>query len=474
MELEHLSGRILCEIRFLINLKHNLVNSKILMKLKKMFSGSMPLKVNTIFRSLRHRNYRLFFSGQSISLIGTWMQRIALPWAVYRMTDSEVLLGVVGFAGSIPSFLLAPFAGVLIDRWSRYRVMLVTQVISMIQAGVLAWLSLSGGLEIWHIIVLSLVLGIINTFDMPARHSFVINMVNGKEDIGNAIALNSMMFNGARLIGPSVAGIILATAGEGACFLMNALSYVFVIASLMMMRVTETREKKERVPMFREMKEGMDYVFGFAPIKHIILLLGLVSLMGASYQVLMPVYAKDILEGDSHTYGFLMGAAGAGALLGAIYLASRDTVLRLGRLIPSATALLSAGLIAISLSSSFFISMFLIFFTGLGMMAHTAASNTILQTIADEDKRGRVMSFYTMALMGTAPFGSLLAGWMAKVIGTPWTIFIGGAICLLGALVFFRRLPELKRLVSPVYVRMGILPEVAEGIHTASEPGSGT
>jgi len=444
------------------------------MKLKKMFSGSMPLKVNTIFRSLRHRNYRLFFSGQSISLIGTWMQRIALPWAVYRMTDSEVLLGVVGFAGSIPSFLLAPFAGVLIDRWSRYRVMLVTQVISMIQAGVLAWLSLSGGLEIWHIIVLSLVLGIINTFDMPARHSFVINMVNGKEDIGNAIALNSMMFNGARLIGPSVAGIILATAGEGACFLMNALSYVFVIASLMMMRVTETREKKERVPMFREMKEGMDYVFGFAPIKHIILLLGLVSLMGASYQVLMPVYAKDILEGDSHTYGFLMGAAGAGALLGAIYLASRDTVLRLGRLIPSATALLSAGLIAISLSSSFFISMFLIFFTGLGMMAHTAASNTILQTIADDDKRGRVMSFYTMALMGTAPFGSLLAGWMAKVIGTPWTIFIGGAICLLGALVFFRRLPELKRLVSPVYVRMGILPEVAEGIHTASEPGSGT
>jgi MFS family permease len=299
-------------------------------------------------------------------------------------------------------------------------------------------------------------------------------MVNGKEDIGNAIALNSMMFNGARLIGPSVAGIVLASVGEGACFLINALSYIFVIASLMMMRVTEVREKKERVPMFREMKEGMDYVFGFAPIKHIILLLGLVSLMGASYQVLMPVYAKDILQGDSHTYGFLMGGAGAGALLGAIYLASRDTVLRLGRLIPAATALLSAGLIAISLSSSFFISMFLIFFTGLGMMAHTAASNTILQTIADDDKRGRVMSFYTMALMGTAPFGSLLAGWMAKVLGTPWTIFIGGAVCLLGALVFYRRLPELKRLVRPVYVRMGILPEVAEGIRTASEPGSGT
>jgi len=435
--------------------------------------GSLPLKVNTVFRSLRHRNYRLFFSGQSISLIGTWMQRIALPWAVYSMTGSEVLLGVVGFASSIPSFLLAPFAGVLIDRWSRYRVMLVTQIISMIQAGILAWLSLTGNLEIWHIIVLSVALGIINTFDMPARHSFVINMVNGKEDIGNAIALNSMMFNGARLIGPSVAGIILASVGEGACFLINSLSYIFVIASLLMMNVTETREKKEKVPMFREMKEGLDYVFGFAPVKHIILLLGLVSFMGASYQVLMPVYATEVLQGDSHTYGFLMGGAGAGALLGAIYLASRDTVLRLGRLIPAATALLSAGLIAISLSSSFFVSMLLIFFTGIGMMTQTAASNTILQTIADEDKRGRVMSFYTMALMGTAPFGSLLAGWMVKWLGTPWTIFIGGAACMAGALVFYRRLPELRRLVRPVYVRMGILPEVAEGIRTASEPGSG-
>jgi MFS family permease len=444
------------------------------MKREKKHNGSMPLRVNIIFRSLRHRNYRLFFSGQSISLIGTWMQRIALPWAVYRMTGSEVLLGVVAFASSIPSFLLAPFAGVLIDRWSRYRVMLVTQIISMIQAAVLAWLSLTGNLDIWHIIVLSVILGIINTFDMPARHSFVINMVNGKEDIGNAIALNSMMFNGARLIGPSVAGILLAAAGEGTCFLINAVSYIFVIASLLMMKVTETHEKKERVPMFREMREGLDYVFGFAPIKHIILLLGLVSFMGASSMILMPVYAKEVLQGDSHTYGFLMGGAGAGALLGAIFLASRDTVLRLGRLIPAATALLSAGLIAISLSSSFFISMFLIFFIGLGMMTHTAASNTILQTIADDDKRGRVMSFYTMALMGTAPFGSLLAGWMAKVLGTPWTIFIGGTVCMMGALVFYRRLPELRRMVRPVYVSMGILPEVAEGIRSANEPGTGT
>lgn len=431
--------------------------------------SDLPSKVKIAFRSLQYRNYRLFFSGQSISLIGTWMQRIALPWVVYQMTGSEVLLGVVGFAGQIPSFLLAPFAGVLIDRWSRYRVLVVTQVISMTQAGVLAWLSMTGGLEIWHIIVLSVVLGCINAFDMPARHSFVIDMVEGKEDIGNAIALNSMMFNGARLIGPSVAGVVLASTGEGVCFLINAVSYLFVIASLLSMRLKPGEERKKEKHMLSELKKGLDYTFGFSPIRHIILLLGLVSLMGASYQVLMPVYAKEILHGDSHTFGFLMGAAGAGALLGAFYLASRETVLKLGLLIPAATGLLSAGLTAMAFSSSFALSAFLMFFTGLGMMVHTAASNTILQTITDDDKRGRVMSFYTMALMGTAPFGSLLAGWMAKMIGTPMTICVGGVVCLAGSLVFYRKLPELKRIVRPVYVRMGIIPEVATGISDASD-----
>jgi MFS family permease len=431
------------------------------------------IKAEVVFRSLHHRNYRLFFGGQSVSLIGTWMQRIALPWLVYQMTGSEVLLGVVGFAAQIPSFLLAPFAGVLIDRWSRYRVLVVTQIISMVQAGILAWLSLTGTLEIWHIIVLSLALGCINAFDMPARHSFVIDMVKNREDIGNAIALNSMMFNGARLIGPSVAGMVLATTGEGVCFLINALSYIFIIASLLAMQVPAREEKKKETQIFRELREGLDYAFGFPPIKHIILLLGLVSLMGASYQVLMPVYAKDILQGDSHTFGFLMGAAGAGALLGALYLASRESVLKLGRLIPLSTILLSAGLIALSFSSSFPVSMLLMFFTGVGMMAQTAASNTVIQTITDDDKRGRVMSLYTMALMGTTPFGSLLAGWMAKIIGTPWTMCIGGFICLAGALVFYRKLPALKKIVQPVYERMGIIPEVATGIQTASEPPAG-
>ncbi len=398
------------------------------------------------------------------------MQRIALPWVVYQMTGSEVLLGVVGFAGQIPSFLLAPVAGVLIDRWSRYRVLIVTQVISMVQAGILAWLSLAGVLQIWHIILLSVMLGCINAFDMPARHSFVIDMVEDKSHLGNAIALNSMMVNGARLIGPSVAGVLLATVGEGACFLINAISFVFVILSLLMMHVHVNEEKKKEAQMISELKEGFNYIFGFAPIKNIILLLALVSFMGASYQVLMPVLVKGVLHGESNTYGFLMAASGAGALLGAFYLASRETVLKLGRLIPAAAALLSASLMALSFSKSFIISEFLMFFTGLGMLTHTAASNTILQTITDDNKRGRVMSFYTMALMGTAPFGSLLAGWMAKMIGTPWTLFIGGAACMAGALFFYRKLPELRSIVHPVYVRMGIIPEVATGLRDASDP----
>jgi MFS family permease len=430
-------------------------------------------KAKTVFRSLQYRNYRLFFSGQTLSLIGTWMQRIALPWIVYQMTGSVFLLGLVGFLGQIPTFLLAPFAGVLTDRWSRYRVLIVTQVLAMIQAGILAWLSLSGLLEIWHIIVLNIALGCINAFDVPARHSFVIDMVEKKEDLGNAIALNSMMFNGSRLIGPTVAGIILATTGEGICFLINAVSYVFVIISLLYMRLpVKPRTDKEK-HILKELKEGLDYTFGFAPIRHLILLLGLISLMGMSYTVLMPVFAKEILQGGSHTYGFLMGAAGSGALLGALYLASRETVLTLGRIIPAAAALFGTGLIVLSFSSNLPLSIVLMVFIGLGAMMHAAASNTIIQTITEDDKRGRVMSFYTMAIMGTAPFGSLLAGWLAKIANTETAIFIGGLSCLIGALAFYRKLPELKKNVRPVYVKMGIIPEVATGLQTASEPAAG-
>lgn len=427
-------------------------------------------RFKTIFRSLKYRNYRLFFSGQSISLIGTWMQRIALPWLVYDLTGSAFLLGIVGFAGQIPTFILAPVAGVLTDTWSRYKVLVVTQIVSMILAGILAWLSLAGIIHIWSIIVLSIGLGCINAFDVPARHSFVIEMVEKKEDLGNAIALNSLMFNGARLIGPSVAGIMLAFTSEGVCFLINAVSYIFVIVSLLMMHVPEKKAREKKVQILKDMKEGLNYTFGFAPIKYIILLLGLVSLMSSSYQVLMPVLAKEVLHGGSNTYGFLMAAAGFGALLGALYLASRETILKLGRIIPLATLLLGTGLIVLSFSTIFLFSIVLMVFIGLGMMIQAAASNTILQTVTDDDKRGRVMSFYTMAIMGTAPFGSLMGGGLANIIGTPAMIMLGGAASVTGALFFLRKLPELKNIVRPVYIRMGIIPEVATGIQSASEP----
>jgi MFS family permease len=424
-----------------------------------------------IFRSLKYRNYRLFFSGQSISLVGTWMQRIAMPWLVYNITGSVFLLGVVGFAGQIPTFLLAPVAGVLTDRWNRYHVLVATQIFAMLQAMILTWLFFAGTIEIWHIILLSVILGCISAFDVPARQSFVIELVEKKEDLGNAIALNSLMFNGARIIGPSIAGILLASAGEGICFMLNGLSYVFVIISLLLMKIVPREANDKSTHIFKDLKEGLSYTFGFAPIKYVILLLGLVSLMGMPYSVLMPVFAKEILHGNSNTYGFLMGAAGLGAMIGALYLASRKTILKLGGIIPISTFIFGFGLILFSLSRFYILSIILMIITGFGMMLQNASSNTVLQTITDDDKRGRVMSFYTVAIMGTAPFSSLLAGGLAKIIGPPNTIIFGAVCCIIGAFIFFRKLPELKKRARPVYVKMGIIPEVVSGIQTATEPG---
>jgi len=398
------------------------------------------------------------------------MQRIAMPWLVYHITGSVFLLGAVGFAGQIPTFLLSPFAGVLTDRWNRYRVLLFTQVLSMIQAIILTWLCLSGTIQVWQIVLLSIGLGCVNAFDVPARHSFVFDMVEKKQDLGNAIALNSLMFNGARLIGPSIAGIMLATTSEGFCFLLNAVSYVFVIISLLMMKLKVKSVKEKSTRILKELKDGWIYTFGFQPIKHLIILLGISSLMGMSYSVLMPVYAKEILHGGSHTFGFLMGAAGFGALSGALYLASRKTVIKLGSIVPASALLFGTGLIILSFSTVFSLSLVLMVFIGLGMMMQTAASNIIIQTITDDDKRGRVMGFYSMAIMGTAPFGSLIAGWLAKVIGTPWTIFTGGAATIIGALFFLRKLPELKKDVWPVYIRLGIVSDKAEVILPTLEP----
>ncbi len=427
-------------------------------------TSNKEIGLKNIFRSLKYLNFRLFFGGQSISLIGTWIQRIATPWLVYDLSGSALLLGIVGFAGQIPTFILAPFAGVVTDRWNKYYILIATQIFAMIQAILLAVLYLTGVIQIWHVVLLSILLGCINAFDVPARQSFMIEMVDKKEDLGNAIALNSTMVNGARIIGPSVAGMLIAFTGEGFCFLLNGASYFFVIASLLFMKVKKFKVKKEKLNIIKEFKEGFHYVFGFIPIRNLILLLALVSLMGMPYTVLMPVFAKEVLHGGSHTFGFLMGATGVGALSAALYLASRKSVIGLGRIIPYAAGVFGFGLISFSFSRNFFLSEALMVFTGMGMMLQMASSNTILQTITDDDKRGRVMSFYTMAFMGTAPFGSFLAGFFAKYIGAPYTILIGGIACVAGAFVFYKKLPEFKKNVRPIYAKLGIIPEISEEI----------
>jgi MFS family permease len=429
----------------------------------------MATGLTSIIRALRHRNFRLFFGGQSISLIGTWMQRVALGWLVYRLTNSPFLLGLVGFAGQIPAFLLAPLAGVLADRWNRQRILILTQAISMIQALTLSLLVLTGTVAIWHIILLSVFLGIINAFDMPTRQSFLVEMVEEKEDLANAIALNSSMVNSARLLGPSIAGILVAAVGEGICFLINGISYLTVIGALVAMKIVPKNLKPQRSRVWYGLKEGFTYASAFAPIRAVLLLLALMSLMGMPYVVLMPVFAKDILHGGPHALGFLMGASGLGALIGAFYLASRKTVLGLGRLIAVAASIFGLGIIAFSFSRLLWLSLPLMLVTGVGQMVQMASSNTILQTIVDDDKRGRIMSFYTMAFMGGTPLGSLFAGTLASSIGAPHTLLIGGTTCLMGSVFFAHKLPALRKIVRPIYVKMGIIPEIASGIHSATE-----
>jgi MFS family permease len=421
-----------------------------------------------IFRALSHRNYRLFFGGQSISLIGTWMQLVAVNWLVYRLTHSAFMLGLVGFSSRIPAFLFTPLAGVFVDRWNRHRILVGTQVLSMIQALILALLVLTGTIAVWQIIFLSIVLGLVNAFDIPVRQAFVVDMIERREDLGNAIALNSSLVNGARLVGPSIAGVLIATLGEGICFLMNGLSFLAVIAALLAMTVRSEKKAVLRTPVWRGLEEGFRYAFGFAPIRAVLLLLALVSLMGMPYAVLMPIFAAKILQGGPQTLGFLLGASGIGALTGAIFLASRNNVLGLGRIIVIASSFFGLGLIGFSLSRIFWLSLLLMGLTGFGMMVQMTSSNTVLQTLVDEDKRGRVMSFYAMAFMGMVPFGSLLAGGLANTIGAPNTVLAGGIMCILGSLIFMKKLPGLREMVRPIYVRKGIL---VEPLLERSDPG---
>ncbi len=404
--------------------------------------------VKFIFRALKYRNYRLYFGGQGISLVGTWMQQIAMSWLVYRMTDSAFLLGMVGFLGNLPVLIFAPLAGVLADRWNKLKMIVVIQIAAMVQAAILAALVLTKTITVWELFVLSCFLGLVAAFDIPTRQSFIKDLVEKPNDLSNAIALNSSMVNGARLVGPSVAGILIATTGEGICFLLNAISFVAVIAALLAMRIPPRTSSAQSNSIVREMKDGVKYAYNYLPIRYILMLLSLISLVGMPYTVLMPIFAKNILHGGPHTLGFLMSATGVGALCGAVYLAQRKRVNGLVTVVAISAATFGAGLILFSFSQVLWLSLAMMLITGFGMMVHMASCNTMLQTISDPDKRGRIMSFFTMAFRGVIPFGSLMAGSLAASIGAPYTLALGGAGCVLGALYYARRLPVLHKMAN--------------------------
>ena len=409
-------------------------------------------------RALRYRDFRLFFVGQTISLVGTWMQIIAMSWLVYRLTGSPFILGLVGFCGQVPSMFVAPFAGVLADRWPRRRILVATQTLSMLQALAISALVFSDLVAVWHLVLLSITLGCINAFDIPARQSLFVEIVEDRDDLGNAIALNSSMVNGARLIGPSVAGILIATVGEGLCFLINGVSFVPVVIALLAMNPSRREFSGVHPPVLASLKEGFNYAFGFAPVRWILMLLALISVVGVPYSVLMPVFATKILHGGSHTLGFLMGSAGFGALAGALYLASRPSAAGLGRILVLTTSLFGVSLVVFSYSTLFWASMAILLAAGFGMLISLAGCNTILQTIVDDDKRGRIMSFYTMAFMGMTPWGNLLAGTLASRLGAPMTVRLGGIACIIGALIFATRLKRIRALIHPVYAGKEVLP----------------
>ena len=382
---------------------------------------------------------------------------IAMSWLVYDMTHSTFMLGLVGFISRIPSLLFAPVAGVFADKMNKYKLLYLTQVLSMVQAVIITVLLFTNTIEIWHIVVLGMFLGIINSFDMPIRQSFVVELIEDKEDLGNAIALNSAMVNGTRLIGPTIAGILVAAVGESWCFLLNALSFIAILATLSLMRIPKSFVEKKEESHMNKLEEGFKYAYNFLPIRYILLLLALISLMGMPFQVLMPYFAKDVFQGGPYILGFLMAATGVGALAGALYLAYRKTVLGLGKNLVYASLLFGTGLIVFSFSVNLWLSIVVLAFTGFGMMVEITASNTLLQTLAEDDKRGRVMSFYTLAFMGTVPLGNLLTGVMSDLIGVSYTILFGGVCCIIGAIFFAMKLPIIRKYSRPVYIQKEII-----------------
>ena len=391
-------------------------------------------------------------------MIGTWMTRLATSWLVYRMTHSALLLGVVSFSGQIVSFLLGPFAGVWVERLNRRKLLVWTQALACVQSLALAALTLAHVINLWEIIALTAMQGLINAFDMPGRQSFLVQMVEDRSDLSNAIAINSSMANGARLIGPAIAGIVIAAVGEGWCFLMDGVSYFAVIASLLVMRIKPMEIRRSASTMLEQMREGWDYVRTFRPIRTILLLFALTSLMGFPYVVLMPVFAGQVLHGGPHTLGWLSAATGVGALTSALSLAVRKSVVGLTRMLQIAAAMLGMALILFGFSRILWLSLVLMVFVGFGLMQGASASNTIIQSLVTEDKRARVMSYYTMAFFGASPFGSLMAGILAHQIGAPYTVMITGTCCIAGAIWYGFELPKIRAVMRPIYQEMGLLP----------------
>ncbi len=414
--------------------------------------------ISHAWRALHSRNFKLFFVGQGISVIGTWMTRLATTWLVYHLTQSALLLGIVSFAGQILSFLLGPFAGVWVDRLDRRTLLVWTQVAAGLQSLALAALTLAHVIHLWEVIALTALQGAINAFDMPARQSFLVQMIDNRNDLSNAIAINSSMQNGARLIGPAIAGLLIARWGEGACFLVDGISYFAVIASLLLMHIKPLNIQRSTANMIEQMREGWDYVSTFQPVRTILLLFSLLSLMGYSWSVLLPVFAAEVLHGGASTLGWLMGAAGIGALVSAISLALRRTVVGLARMLQVAAAMLGGALILFGMSHTLWLSMALMVCVGFGMLQAASVSNTVIQSLVPEDKRARAISYYSMAFFGAAPFGSLLAGALADRIGAPHTVMIAGAFCIAGAMWFTLELPKISAIMQPIYREKGLWP----------------
>jgi MFS family permease len=420
-------------------------------------------------RALRHRNFKLFFIGQGLSLIGTWLTKVAMYWLVYQLArdtghiKAATTLGIVSFVSNVPMFLFAPFAGVFVDRFNRHHVIVFTQIMAMLQSAALAVLTLGHWITIPQVIGLALFQGMIDSLDAPARQSFIIEMVDDPVDLANAIALQSSIFNGARLLGPAIGGLLLVRLSAGWCFAIDATSYLAVIAGLLMMRLKPRPPRLQNTDVFADFAAGIRYTFGFPPLRAILMLVAMVSFSASALQTLMPILADGMRGGPAGaaTFGFLMASIGVGAFFGAIYLASRRTVVGLARVMCIAAMILGGAMSCVVLTHTFYVALLFCAACGFGMVTHFASGNTMLQTITEDALRGRVMSFFTMLVIGTAPFGALLAGWLSDRIGAPLVVHIYSGLALFATLLFLRSLPELRRLVRPIYMKKGIIPEVA-------------